>query len=76
MTKATARVYEYQGHIIEVSAFNTGKWNAEVVIRGPLTGSKPQRDIIGSDGSRELAERAAREWARRWIDRTRMARTA
>jgi hypothetical protein len=76
MKTTTARVYEYQGHSIKVSAFNTGNWNAEVVIRGPLTASKPQRDIIGSHVSRELAERAAREWARRWIDRTRVARTA
>ena len=76
MTTATARVYEYQAHVIEVSAFNTGKWNAEVVIRGPLTASKPQLDIIGSHVSRELAERAGREWARRWIDHARMARTA
>jgi hypothetical protein len=68
MTTATARLYEYRGHSIEVNAFNTGRWNAEVVIRGPLTDSKPQLEIIRSHGSPELAERAAREWARRWID--------
>ena len=76
MTTETARLYEYQGHSIEVSAFNTGKWNAEIVIRGPLTASKPQRDIMGSHVNRELAERAAREWARRWIDRARITKTA
>ena len=69
MTTTTARVYEYRGHSIEVSAFNTGRWNAEVVICGPLTDSKPQLEIIRSHVSAELAERAAREWARQWIDR-------
>jgi hypothetical protein len=69
MTTATARVYEYRGHTIEVNAFNMGRWGAEVVICGPLTDSKPQLEIIRSHVSAELAERAAREWARRRIDR-------
>lgn len=69
MPTTTARIYEYRGHSIEVSAFNTGRWNAEVVICGPLTDSKPQLEIIRSHVSAELAERAAREWARQWIDR-------
>lgn len=69
MTTATVRAYEYRGHSIELNAFNTGRWNAEVLICGPLTDSRPLLEIIRSHGSAELAERAAREWAREWIDR-------
>lgn len=69
MTNAATRVYEYRGHSIEVSAFDTGRWHAHVVICGPLTDSKPHPEIIDSHGSPQLAERAAREWARGWIDR-------
>ena len=68
MPTTTARTYEYRGHRIEVSAFNTGRWNAEVVVCGPLTDEKPHLEIMGTYVSAELAERAAREWARRWID--------
>jgi hypothetical protein len=38
------------------------------MLRGPLTDQKPYLEILGSYVSAELAERAAREWARRWID--------
>lgn len=69
MTPATARVYRYRGHHIEVNAYNTaGRWNAEIVVCGPLTDDKPQREIVGSYVSAGLAERAARECAQRWVD--------
>ena len=68
MPTAISRTYEYRGHHIEVSSFNTGRWNAEVVVCGPLTDEKPHLEIIRSHVRAELAERAAREWARRWID--------
>jgi hypothetical protein len=65
----SARTYEYRGHRIEVSSFNTGRWNAEVAVCGPFTDQKPQFEIIRCHVSADLAERAAREWARGWIDR-------
>jgi len=68
MTTATARTYEYRGHSIEVNAFNTGRWHGEATICGPLTDAKPHVEVIRSHASPGLAERAAREWARRWID--------
>jgi hypothetical protein len=61
------RVYEYRNHSIEVNDLRHGAMECRGRDMRPLADSTPELEIIRSHGSSpELAERAAREWARRW----------